>query len=353
MTAGTQPASADPIGYYIYAHGYLSDGIAGYAAADTGQPTPIAGRPATGMPNWPQAASPDGRFLYTAPTTDPRLISYAIGPGGVLTPGASLPLPDVPIDITFAPNGRDAYVVVGLVNAAVVPVRIGADGVPVQNGPATPLGAAMDGIGSAAVSPDGRSLYVASVPDRQVLVLDIRPDGTVSPAKQRVGGGINPLFPTITPDGRHLFITNELSGTVQAFNRADDGTLTEVAGSPYPAGILPHVSSITPDGRYLYVPNMGSSFLSSYAIQPDGTLQPLPNVDFSTQTGVYSEATVMSPSGRALWALGQDPMRGTEEVLRRFMIGDDGVLTRDDSVDQYIDGTAVADGRTLTLVPGH
>ncbi|MCX4095571.1 lactonase family protein [Nocardia sp. alder85J] len=352
FAAGAQSAAADPAGYYLYAHGYLSDGVTGFAATDTGQPTPIAGRPATGMPNWPQAASPDGRHLVVAPTPNPQLIPYALGAGGTLTPGVPLALPDVPVDITFAPNSHDAYVLVGLVAAAVVPVRFGDDGRPVRNGPAVPLGAAMDGLGTAAVSPDGRNLYVASVPDRQVLVFDIAADGTVTTAKQRVGGGLNPLFPIMTPDGRHLFFTNELSGTVQAFLRADDGTLSEVAGSPYPAGVLPHVPSITPDGRYLCVPNMGSSHLSSYAIEPDGGLRSLPDVDFSAQAGVNAEASVMSPSGRVLWALGMDPLRGGEEVLSRFGIGDDGHLSRDDSGTRYL-GTALADGRTLTLVPAH
>ncbi|MFF0492406.1 lactonase family protein [Nocardia sp. NPDC004068] len=347
--AAAQPAAADAPGYHIYAHGYLSDGVVGFNATDTGQPVRVAGRAPTGQPDWPQGASPNGRFFYSAPTMNPRLIPYAIGSDGTLTPGTPLPLPDVPVDIAFAPNERDGYVLVGAVNAAIVPVRFGGDGTPIANGPAVSLGL-MGGLGTASVSPDGRNLYVASVPDRQLLVFDIHGDGTLSPVKQRLSGGINPLFPTLTPDGRHLFITNELSATVQAFNRADDGTLTEVAGSPYPSGILPHVSSVTPDGRYLYVPNMGTAAINAYAIQDDGTLRPLPGTDFDPAVGVYSESTVMSPSGKVLWALGTDPMRGGEEVLRRFIIGADGVLVRDDSVALY-PGTTIADGRTLTLVP--
>ncbi|MGA4792109.1 lactonase family protein [Nocardia sp. AB354] len=354
FAAAAQPAVAAPAasdaGYHIYAHGFMSDGIVGFSASDTGQPIPIPGRAATGMPNWAQAPSPDGRFFYAAPTTDPRLISYTIGPDGGQSPLATMPLPDTPVDIVFAPNGRDGFVTVGAMNAAIVPIRIGKDGVAVRNGSPVPVGGAIDGLGSAAVSPDGRNLYVASVTGRQLVVFDIRADGTLSKAKQRLAGGINPLYPAITADGRHLFITNELSATVQAFNRAEDGTLSEVAGSPYPAGLLPHIASTTPDGRYLYVPNMGSSFISSYAIQPDGTLHRLPDVDFAPEPGVNSESSVMSPSGKALWVLGTDPVRAGEEVLRRFAIGDDGTLVRDDSAARYT-GTTVADGRTLTLVP--
>ncbi|TQM32548.1 6-phosphogluconolactonase [Nocardia bhagyanarayanae] len=344
-------AAAEDAGYFIYAHGFLSNGIAGYRASDTGAPAPISGSADTGVPNWPQAATPDGRFLFVAPTTERRLLTYAIGPDGELTAGATLALPDVPIDIAFAPNGRDAYVVTGLTNAKVVALSIGADGVPVPNGPAVPFGQAMDGVSTVAVAPDGASLLVTSLFARQLLNFDIHPDGTVSAPRQRLGTGMNPIFATITPDGRSVYVINELTADVSAYHRASDGALTEMAGSPYPAGLLPHVPSITPDGRYLYVPNMGSSFISSYRIESDGSLTALPNADFAPdKPGTFAESSVMSPSGRTLWALGTDPARGGEEILRRFAIGADGVLDLDESMTIYT-RKFVADGRTMTLVP--
>ncbi|GEM31278.1 hypothetical protein NN3_22850 [Nocardia neocaledoniensis NBRC 108232] len=345
------PAVADDTGYFIYAHGFLSNGIVGYSASDTGQPVPVPGRAESGVPNWPQAATPDGRFLFVAPTTEQRLLTYAIGPHGELTPGASLALPDIPIDIAFAPNGRDAYVVVGLTNAKVVPLHVGADGVPSLNGPVKPFGEAMDGVSTVSVAPDGTSLFVTSLFPRQLLHFDIHADGTLSDARQRMGTGLNPIFPTSTPDGRAVYLVNELTADLSAFHRAPDGTLTEMAGSPYPTGLLPHVPSVTPDGRYMYVPNMGSSFISSYRVEADGSLTALPNVDFAPDKfGTFAESSVMSPSGKTLWALGTDPARGGEEILRRFSIGPDGVLDLDESVTIYT-GTTVADGRTMTLVP--
>ncbi|GEM29637.1 hypothetical protein NN3_06440 [Nocardia neocaledoniensis NBRC 108232] len=351
FTATAQPAAADPAGYHLYAHGFLSGGIAGYHASDTDQPTPIPGRPMPGALNWPQAPTPDGRFLFAAPGPNPQLIPYAIGAGGELTAGTPLPLPDVPVDIMFAPNSRDGYVVVGLQNAQVVPVRIGADGTPTRNGPGVPFGESLDGVASGTVSPDGKQLYVASLLPRQLLVFDINADGTVSPVKQRLSTGLNPIFPRVTPDGRHVYVVNEISGSVSGFARAADGTLTEIAGSPFRTGMLPHVTSMTPDGRFLYVPNMGSGHISSFAVEPNGVLTPLPDVAFAPEKpGTFAESSVMSPSGEVLWALGTDPMRGGEEILRRFTIGENGVLDLDESVAVYT-GTHVADGRTLSLVP--
>ncbi|MEV6218093.1 beta-propeller fold lactonase family protein [Nocardia sp. NPDC051833] len=352
FTATAHPASADTAGYHIYAHGFLSDGIAGYHASDTGQPAPIGARVPSGAFNWPQAATPDGRFLMVAPGSNPQLIPYAIGAGGELTAGTPLAMPDIPVDITFSPDGRFAYVVVGLQNAQVVAVRIGADGTLTRHGAGTPFGEPVDGVASATVSPDGRQLYAASLLPRQLLVFDIGPDGTVSPAKQRVDTGLNPIFPRVTPDGRHVYVINEISGSVSGFTRAEDGSLTEIAGSPFRTGLLPHVTSITPDGRYLYVPNMGSGHISSFRVEQNGVLTPLPDVDFAPgQPGVFAESSAMSPSGEVLWALGTDPMRGGEEILRRFSVGADGVLDLDESTAVYT-GTFVADGRTMTLVPG-
>ncbi|MFI8975343.1 lactonase family protein [Nocardia asteroides] len=351
FTATAPSAAADTADYHIYAHGFLSNGIAGYNASDTDQPTPIPGKPTPGALNWPQAPTPDGRFLFVAPGSNPQLIPYAIGPGGELTAGTPLAMPDVPVDIIFAPNSRDAFVVVGLQNAQVVPVRIAADGTPTRNGPGIPFGESLDGIASGTVSPDGRQLYVASLLPRQLLVFDINPDGSVSPVAQRVSTGLNPIYPRVTPDGRHVYVVNEISGSVSGFARAEDGSLTEIAGSPFPTGMLPHVTSMTPDGRFLYVPNMGSGHISSFAVEANGALRPLPDVAFAPEKpGTFAESSVMSPSGQVLWALGTDPARGGEEILRRFAIGPDGVLDLDESVAVYT-GTQVADGRTLSLVP--
>ena len=45
-------------------------------------------------------------------------------------------------------------------------------------------------------------------------MFDIAADGTVSPVRQRIGTGLNPIFPRVTPDGRHVYVVNEISGSV-------------------------------------------------------------------------------------------------------------------------------------------
>jgi 6-phosphogluconolactonase len=68
-------------GYHLCAHGFLSDGVAGYNATDTAPPQAIPGVP-SGLAGWPQVASPDGRFLYVASGATRTLLVYSIGHDG-------------------------------------------------------------------------------------------------------------------------------------------------------------------------------------------------------------------------------------------------------------------------------
>ncbi len=344
------PAATSPA-YHLYAHGFLSDGLAGYNATDSAPPQPIAGAP-SGIASWPQVASPDGRFLYVASGATRTVLVYAIGHDGGLTALPGMTLPDIPVDIAFTRDGHRAYVVMGVANASIMALTIRDDGTPVQNGPTVPFGAPTDGISSAVVSPDGRSLYAASYLMDQLIRFGINDDGTVTAAQQRISTGSGPIYPTITPDGRHLYISNERGGSVSGYAVAEDGTLSPVAGSPFPSGLLPHVMSVTPDSEYVYVPNMGSNFVSAYAVQPDGALRPLPDVPFGNgPLGPMSESSVMSPSGDALWVFGTDPVQVGRNILRRYHVGSGGVLDPDETTVIQTD-TRVADGRTLTLAPG-
>ncbi|MEU6187828.1 hypothetical protein [Nocardia sp. NPDC047038] len=65
-----------------------------------------------------------------------------------------------------------------------------------------PFGGPDDGVSSAKVSPDGRSLYATTLLPRKLVRFGIHTDGILSGVEQRIGTDVNPIFPTITPDGR-------------------------------------------------------------------------------------------------------------------------------------------------------
>lgn len=345
LPGGVGQAGAD---YFIYAHGYLSDSIYGYRASDATRPTLLQNEPwLAGNAGWPVAASPDGRFLYVGAGLTPRLFVYSIGTDGTLSlvPGMPMSLPDNPVDIMFTPDGRYAFVTMGVVDERIQPYVIAADGRPIANGPAVPMGRSTDGLTSGVVSPDGRNLYVASYFHDQLARFSIRKDGTLT-AQERVSTKAGPIYPIMTPDGKHLYVSDERNATVTGYSVAADGQLTELPASPFASGSLPHVSDMTPDGRYFYVPGGG---ITGYAIEPDGALRQVATAPDSSDSG--SELCVVSPSGDVLWVYGASSLEtgGTVE-LRKFLIQDDGSLVADRAATVDTE-TLAADGRGVALVP--
>ncbi len=95
-------------------------------------------------------------------------------------------------------------------------------------------------------------------------------------AKMQPGSG--PRHITFHPNGRHVYVINELANTVTCFDYVTaSGTLTErqtistlptgFAGKSYTADL-----KITPDGKFLYGTNRGHDSIASYSISDDGRL---------------------------------------------------------------------------------
>jgi 6-phosphogluconolactonase len=131
-----------------------------------------------------------------------------------------------------------------------------------------------------AVSLSGNFLYVANQFDGTVSVFSIASSGGLTPILAPYAVGMTPAALALSPDGSFLYVANSGSGNVSAFTVCDkqsatcavapgstpDGSLTSIAGSPFPAGLGP--VSITADaaGTFLYVVDNGSNQVSQYKI---------------------------------------------------------------------------------------
>jgi DNA-binding beta-propeller fold protein YncE len=205
--------------------------------------------------------------------------------GGRCLPGVALEDPE---SVVVSPDGKSAYVA-SFESDAVAVFDRSPDGTLTQKaGTAGCIsdtgsgGACVDGVAlnaplSVAVSPDGTSVYVASV-FGGVAVLNRAADGTLSRKAGSLGcfhenGGecanatvlLHPTSLTVSPDGRSVYVTSELD-VVEIFDRAADGTLTQKAGS---AGCVqdeglfgcangkaldnPTAVVVSPDGGSVYV----------------------------------------------------------------------------------------------------
>jgi len=230
---------------------YSVDSAGALSAISTTTPT---GKTPTGL-----ATDPAGKFLFVANQTSSDISVYTInGTGLTQVPGS--PFTTIPAGYSY-PDGT-------------LPAAV-------------------------AVSKSGKYLYVANQSANFVSAFAINP---TSGALTALGTpfynvGISPSGVAVTPNGGFLYVANAgaNSNNISAFAICDavvtsctnvnnpDGTLTPVAGSPFPAGLGPVAIVFDPGFNFVYVVDKGSNQISQYAYGPgSGVMTPLSPGTIST-----------------------------------------------------------------------
>jgi DNA-binding beta-propeller fold protein YncE len=111
-----------------------------------------------------------------------------------------------------------------------------------------------------------------------IEVISIDASGTLSASAIpgspfTMAGALNSSVGVLSPDDRFLFVTNQYSSTVSAFNVAADGTLSSVAGSPFTTTGLtsPGGLATSQDGKLLYVASRDSK-IAVFKVDATGAL---------------------------------------------------------------------------------
>jgi DNA-binding beta-propeller fold protein YncE len=250
-----------PDGRHLYVANLLSHDISIFSIAPSGRPTLFGDPVVTGVPNARNVAvSRDGRFLFVAhgapPDLNPDLVkTFPIHHDGSLGPSTfATPIGITGTGLAISPDGQFLYVSCSA-SHDVHGFRIGPNGElhPVPHSPFlannTPEGMA--------VTLDGHTLYVSSVATQPEIVRDevglwtftVNADGSLTTVGSRLdaaGGGAGAI---ITPDGRHLLVTDFFNHSVAAY---EAHTLHQLAGSPQPSlGVAPALNSV------VTLPNLG------------------------------------------------------------------------------------------------
>ena len=170
------------------------------------------------------APSPSGDIVYVADLGIDRLVAYALGSDGSLTP-----LPER--DFAFAPglgprhlvltaDGRRLFVVSELI-PTVLSIAIDPDSGALTQRDAFAIQPASSGaaVQSAGIllAPDENHLLVSLRLCDEILVLRIGPDGRLAQTDRVDSGGRTPRDLALSPSGRHLVVANQDSDRLTVF----------------------------------------------------------------------------------------------------------------------------------------
>jgi 6-phosphogluconolactonase (cycloisomerase 2 family) len=246
------------------------------------------------------------------PTPASIAVMYAVGPGSnnilalaVKSTGELAPLPvssfatnPRPVALALHPSRNFVYV------ANTTSNTVSGFSVDHQSGVLTPVGTALPptpvGVNpvSIGINSGGQFLFVLNqgsvVPPvaATISVLSIDPvRGTLT----QIAGSPFPTVGTpqsmaVSPTSGFLYVGNGALGTVSAFSIAPSGTLTPVAGSPFAAGTTIAGVTIDPKDQFLFAADSASNNIVSFSIQTSGALTPVAGSPFATGTTPVSIA---------------------------------------------------------------
>jgi 6-phosphogluconolactonase len=229
--------------------------------------------------------------------------------------------------------------------------------------------AAGQGVTALAIDPSNKFLYAANSFEDDVSVYQISGSGSLTEATSRYPTGTTPTLLVMDKAGQYLYVANAGSNNISSFSiDASKGTLTPVAGSPFPigtgainmrvapsgnflyvtvgvggspgsveiwtlrAGALqsaniqavgtnPAGIAIDPSGAHLYTANFGDNSISIFAINSDGSLTPVATV--GAGLGILSGpvALLIDSTGKFLYVANE-----TSSTVVAYSIGTDGSL---------------------------
>jgi DNA-binding beta-propeller fold protein YncE len=200
------------------------------------------------------AVSPNGKNLYATDAVgflDENLSQFSIGAGGKLSPKtpAAVGAGNTPLAVAVRPSGGSVYVVNNFSNT-VSQYTSGAGGKLRPKTPATvPTGHYPDGV---AVSPDGQSLYVANSYSGEgrngtISQYNVGPGGKLSPkSPATVAAGRGPSGLALTPSGKSLYVANTDGNDLWQYNVGPGGKLSPKSPARVATGTSPVGVAVSP-----------------------------------------------------------------------------------------------------------
>jgi 6-phosphogluconolactonase (cycloisomerase 2 family) len=162
-----------------------------------------------------------------------------------------------------------------------------------------------------ALHPSKNFVYVANTTSNTVSGFSVdHQSGVLSPvgtALPPTPVGVSPVSLGINSGGQFLFVLNQGSvappapATISVLSIDQvRGTMTEIAGSPFPAAGSPQSMAVSPTAAFLYVGNGALGTISAFSIAASGTLTPVAGSPFAAGTTIAG--VTIDPKNQFLFA---------------------------------------------------
>jgi 6-phosphogluconolactonase len=240
--------SVDPEQHFLYAK--MRDGIAVFSISASGELNEIPGSPFSSSAGLEAVSGqivlhPGGHFLYSLglPSGHDPTVGMIVGTVDPITGAAAQGrfIAEIPSAITVTPDG-------GFLLAT-------------TSTPSIP-----NAICSYVIDP------VNGYPGNSFSSL-------VPQATSCTSTGLDPMSVAVTPSGSFAVTANFLSDSLSVF-AISSGVLTEVSGSPYPAGNGPFWITISGDGQFVFAFCQHSQDVTVYRLDATGVLTPVAGSPF-------------------------------------------------------------------------
>jgi len=298
------------------------------ADGSLGDPSAVAtGGQGTGGGLGKQAAlvlDHNGRFLYAVNAGSNTISAFRITGQGMTLLGTVPSGGTEPISVAL--GGNLLYVLNDGGTANVTGFRVGPDGtLDMIAGSSRALSTAAPDAAQVGISPDGRHLLVTEKATNLLVGWDINGDGTL---------GHRTLTPSASPtpfgfafDKRGTALVSEAVGgaadaSVLSSYRFGGAGLVAISPSSATTETAACWVAVTPNGRFAYVTNAGSATVSGFAVGRTGALRLL---DADGATGATAATPLdagISRNGRFLYTLDAGG-----QAISAFRIASDGSLT--------------------------
>lgn len=266
------------------------------------------------------ALSGDANRLYVVNAGSSSITTFAVA-GADLVRLATVPSGGTR-PVSVAVSGRRLFAL-NAASDAIAEFALDANGVPASSPVATAnLATPASGASTIGVSPDGRHVVVTERNANAIDVFTVAPDGSLSAPVTTPSSGAVPFGFGFTPRGQ--LIVSEASGATSSYSLLSDGRLDPISASISTNQAATCWLVVEASGRFALAINSASGSISSYAVNADGSIS---LVDADGRTGVTGAGTApidagLSRDGRFLFTV--EAITGR---IATFAVAPDGHLT--------------------------